>query len=130
MLWCEHLINAKEVESKFPAGGVSLTGLFLLRLEYLPGNKLMLNFFQQEIPPVIPDRWRSKKITALELRFSLGISSMEFGLQEEFVTMPSLSVFLEKMRFRVESEADSSILLVANTFFIELEVRPLESIPT
>jgi hypothetical protein len=129
MIWSEHLSNAKEVNTLFPAGDVSLSGLLLLRLEYLPGNKLTLSFLQQKLPSIIPDRWNRQNIVGLELRFSLGVSLLELNLPEEFTNMPSLSVSVERARLQVRNEVSSSLLLFVNSFYIELKIRPLDSIP-
>lgn len=123
--WIDHLTNRTEVDSLFPRGGLVLSGLLLLGLEYLPGNKLRVTLLSDHLPEAAPQRWRDQGATAVEICFDVGISALNMRIAEEFDEMPLLDVLIDENRLRVVAhDGEGSFDIEARTFYIRLLAKP------
>jgi hypothetical protein len=125
-LWVEHLVNASEVRSIFPRSGLALSGLQLLRLEYLPGNKLRITLLADGLPEDAPQRWRDRGATGVEICLDVGVSAMSVRVTKEFEEMPPLAVAIGPNQLRVfGKDSTDDFEVEVSTFFMRLEARPL-----
>lgn len=124
--WVEHLTNASEVRSIFPGDGLELSGLLLLGLEYRPGNKLRITLLSDQLPEDIPERWRGRNATTVEICFDIGVSRLDMRVGKEFDEMPLLNVAIEANRLRIvaQDSANADFEIEASTFYMRLEAKP------
>lgn len=123
--WIEHLTNATEVRSLFPRDQLALSGLLLLGLEYVPGNKLRVTVLVDYLPEDAPQRWRDRGATAVEICLDVGVSALNMRIAKEFDEMPLLDVAIDESRLRiVAQDAEGVFEIEARTFYIRLEAKP------
>jgi hypothetical protein len=123
--WIEHLTNATEARSLFPRDQLALSGLLLLGLEYVPGNKLRVTLRVDHLPEDAPQRWRDRGAIAVEICLDVGVSALNMRIAKEFDEMPLLDVAIDENRLRVVAQdAEGDFEIEARTFYIRLEAKP------
>ena len=126
--WTKYLTNSKELNSKFPNGGLLLDGLYLMKFEYLPGNRVSLRFLQERTPTSIPPRWTQKPMAGLELVLNVGVKSLKADICKEFEDMPQMSVSFKQDEICVQSQSSEEFKISVTTFFMSLDVKPMETL--
>lgn len=127
MAWFNFLINEKEVRSILNSEEIDLRGLLLLKIEYLPGNKILLEFFQKNIPKNIPDRWHQKNIVGLKLCFESEVKNFKLDAKKNFHEMPDLAIEINSELFRVKDDFENFDLIMS-PFFLKLKIHPVETL--
>jgi len=123
--WTKHLSNINEVRSLFPQGGLILSDLQLLGLEYVPGNKLLVKLLSDRLPDDVPQRWRDRGAKGIEICLDAGVSSLSMWVPKEFDEMPRLSVSIDENWIRVVAQGtEGSFKIEASTFYVRLDAKP------
>jgi hypothetical protein len=122
--WVEHLTNVTEVRSLFPRGGLSLSGLLFLGLEYAPGNKLRIALLLDRLPEDAPQRWRDRGATTAEICLDVGVATMDVQIAKEFDELPPLDVLIGANQLSVVAQGvGDDFRLDARTFYMRLDAK-------
>jgi hypothetical protein len=122
--WVEHLTNATEVRSLFPRGGLVLSGLPLLELKYVSGNRFRVALLLDRLPEDAPQRWRDRGVTTVEICFDVGVTALDVRITQEFDNLPLLDVSIDENELRIVAQGmKDDFRIEARTFYMRLEVQ-------
>lgn len=123
--WVEYLTNETEIRALFPCHDLPLSGLLLLGLEYVSGNKLRVTLLADRLPECAPQRWRDRGVIATEICLDVGVSMMNMRIAKEFDDMPLLNVVFDENRLRITAQdVEADFEIDVHTFYIRFEAKP------
>lgn len=126
-MWYEHIQNKKAVLSAFESAIPTLEGLRLgqIVLHEVGGLDVALNLDQ--MPEIIPARWKEKGCDRLQLRFRFSVDDLLIRRRPDLEAPDGwrVSVELDKDWLRIASK-DGSFELTAVPFHARLEFYPYQ----